>query len=80
MVEVLWLKVSKSFKITVNDELCKSCGICYWVCPTHAIVKGKLNAPKIADQTLCIGCKQCERLCPDFAIDISEVEGVKEDD
>lgn len=65
----------KKFQVKINQELCKSCGICYWVCPTKAIVEGKLSAPKFENPDACIGCKQCERLCPDFAIDVLEREG-----
>jgi len=61
----------KRFQIQINRGYCKSCGICYWVCPTHAIGKGKLQEPIIASMDACIGCGQCERLCPDFAINIT---------
>jgi len=66
------LTTTKKYSIRINQELCKSCGICYWICPAHAIVQGKMNAPRISDQDACIGCRQCERACPDFAIDINE--------
>jgi|UniRef100_A0A7V3RDW9 2-oxoglutarate ferredoxin oxidoreductase subunit delta len=62
------------FDVNIDLQLCKACGICYWVCPTHAIVKGEFEVPKIADADKCIGCMQCANLCPDFAIDIFKRE------
>ncbi|MCL4408648.1 MAG: 4Fe-4S binding protein [Thermotogae bacterium] len=64
----------KNFEINIDFKFCKSCGICYWICPTHAIVKGELEAPKIENNDKCIGCMQCANLCPDFAINIVESE------
>jgi 2-oxoglutarate ferredoxin oxidoreductase subunit delta len=64
----------KNFEVNIDLKLCKSCGICYWVCPTHAIIKGELEAPKIESNDKCIGCMQCANLCPDFAINIVELE------
>ncbi len=67
------LKMAKKlFDVNIDFKMCKSCGICYWVCPTHAIVKGELEAPKVEDADKCIGCMQCANLCPDFAIDVAE--------
>jgi len=72
---VLVLPEKKRYNVRINPEFCKSCGICYTVCPTKTIKKGTANAPKVDDPDACIGCKQCERLCPEFAIDVSEREG-----
>ncbi len=69
--------MAKKFTIEIDFKLCKSCGICYWVCPTHAIVKGELEAPRIESNEKCIGCMQCANLCPDFAINIRQVGDVK---
>lgn len=64
----------KSFEVNIDFKLCKSCGICYWICPTHAIVKGELEAPRVESNDKCIGCMQCANLCPDFAINIVKLE------
>ncbi len=55
-------------KIIVNEEWCKSCGICINYCPKKVLVaneKGYPVAEKIDD---CIQCMLCELRCPDFAI------------
>lgn len=62
----------KSFQVGVNRNYCKRCGLCYWICPVKAIIKGEFGRPEIPDHNKCIGCLQCERICPDFAIDITE--------
>ncbi len=62
----------KSFEVQIDFKLCKSCGICYWICPTHAIVMGELESPKVESNDKCIGCMQCVNLCPDFAINVVE--------
>ncbi len=67
----------KSFEIEIDFKLCKSCGICYWICPTHAIIKGELESPKVESNDKCIGCMQCVNLCPDFAINVVELENAK---
>ncbi|HOO74893.1 MAG: 4Fe-4S binding protein [Thermotogae bacterium] len=65
----------KSYEVKINRTLCKKCGLCYWICPTKTIVAGEFARPEIPDQSKCIGCLQCERICPDFAINVLEQEG-----
>ncbi|MBO8167123.1 MAG: ferredoxin [Thermotogae bacterium] len=69
----------KKFHVHINDNFCKRCGICYWICPTKTIIKGELGKPEVPDHDKCIGCLMCENACPDFAIDVVEREAVKKD-
>lgn len=73
------MAVRKQYQVNINHTLCKKCGICYWICPTKTITKGELGRPQIIDQKTCIGCLMCENACPDLAIDVHELEAVKED-
>lgn len=70
--------MKKFFDVIIDYDVCKSCAICYWVCPTHTIVEGTLKSPKIIDTNKCIGCMQCVNLCPDFAIEVVQRETVTE--
>ncbi len=69
----------RHFKVKINYSYCKRCGICYWICPTKTILKGDLGKPSVPDHDKCIGCSMCENACPDFAIDIEQIEAVKSD-
>ena len=70
----------------VNKELCKACGKCVAKCPRHLIelipyiqetkvqcsshAKGK--AVTSACEVGCIGCKKCEKTCPNGAIIVTD--------
>ncbi|MGE4354418.1 MAG: 4Fe-4S binding protein [Oscillospiraceae bacterium] len=66
-------------KITINEELCKGCGLCARACPKNLIElsKHKLNAKGyhpavITDVEKCIACASCARTCPDVVIRIEK--------
>ena len=66
-------------KLTINELVCKGCGLCVRACPKNilALSKTKLNAKgyrpaEIIDAEACIGCASCARTCPDVAIRIEK--------
>lgn len=66
-------------KVTINEDLCKGCGLCARACPKGIIElsKAKINAKgyhpaTITDQAACIGCASCARTCPDVVIHIEK--------
>lgn len=66
-------------KVTVNELVCKGCGLCVRACPKGvlALSRTKLNAKgyhpaEVTDAASCIGCASCARTCPDVAIRIEK--------
>ena len=64
-------------KVTINENLCKGCGLSVRACPkgVQAMAKAKLNAKSYhpsddANPEACIGCASCARTCPDVVISI----------
>jgi 2-oxoglutarate ferredoxin oxidoreductase subunit delta len=54
--------------IAVDLDLCKACGICITLCPTHVFDADALGYPVTARAADCTRCLLCEFHCPDFAI------------
>ena len=65
--------------VTINENLCKGCGLCARACPKKIIELSKemINAKgyhpaEVAVPEQCIGCASCARTCPDVAIRIEK--------
>ena len=57
-------------RLEITDAWCKSCDICVRFCPERCL---RLNDDQIVElfkPDLCTGCRMCEWLCPDFAINV----------
>ncbi|MDY0194786.1 MAG: 4Fe-4S dicluster domain-containing protein [Sulfurovaceae bacterium] len=72
------MKAPENTPVWVNTKRCKACDICVDVCPA-----GVLSMKQEPTSTLgamisviapesCIGCRECELSCPDFAIYVAE--------
>lgn len=65
-------KSKKYFRVIFFYEWCKSCGICAAMCPKNIILLDDRGHPLIEDMDECIGCRNCEIHCPDFAITVKK--------
>lgn len=72
---------ARKFRPKISAEACKGCLVCVYVCrKLGGDVLGESNErtelggmiPNL--KGACIGCRWCERFCPDFAISVEEVE------
>lgn len=72
--------MARRFKVEVDEDLCKGCLICVYICGTlgGGVLKDSGNKtllggslPDVVGE--CTGCRWCERHCPDFAINVVEV-------
>lgn len=64
-------------KMTVNEDICKGCGLCASVCPkkivelaTDRLNSKGYNPSQVKDMEKCIGCAMCAIVCPDSAITV----------
>ncbi len=69
---------NKNVEIIINPDLCKSCALCVFVCPTGVLemVENKKNIYNYSAEAVapeyCTLCNFCVYQCPDFAIEIKE--------
>lgn len=63
-----------SAMVEINADLCKGCGICVSVCPSHVLALGHVvnsqgytTAVPVLPMA-CTGCRYCAVMCPDVAI------------
>ena len=66
-------------KVTVNENVCKGCGLCTVACPKKIMVinRTKLNSKgynpaAVEDIEKCIACAMCAIICPDSAIKVEK--------
>lgn len=58
----------RSDMLIIYQKWCKSCGICYDLCPQGTLEPDNEGKVYIKYPETCTGCKICELHCPDFAI------------
>ena len=63
----------KKYTVSVNEKLCKACGICIGLCTKEVFGEDYLGKAVVQDQEKCTGCKTCELHCPDYCIEVGEV-------
>ncbi|MCZ6167077.1 4Fe-4S dicluster domain-containing protein [Campylobacter ureolyticus] len=64
--------------VWVDEGRCKACNICVSYCPSGTLamryepsaIQGMMI--EVLDDKTCIGCRDCETHCPDFAIFVAE--------
>ncbi len=57
-------------QLEINEAWCKSCDICVRFCPERCLRLDEQQIVELFEPDLCTGCRMCEWLCPDFAINV----------
>lgn len=72
------IKAPANTPVWVNENRCKACDVCVSVCPAGVLAMRPdptrtLGAIiTVVHPESCIGCRECELSCPDFAIFVAE--------
>ncbi|MHC1581170.1 4Fe-4S dicluster domain-containing protein [Methanopyrus sp.] len=62
------------YTVEIDERLCKGCFLCVWTCPVDALRESDrrnergYRLPEYVGG--CRGCRQCELICPDLAIEV----------
>lgn len=66
-------------KVTIDEAVCKGCGLCVHICPKKVLVldTGRINQkgynPSVVrEPENCIACAMCGMICPDSAITVEK--------
>ena len=75
VLEMVAEKATLSFpgagSLEVDESLCTLCGVCVRTCPTNALaLVEEERARLVLKVDECIGCKECERECPEKAVEV----------
>jgi len=63
--------LARSGVVTIDERLCKTCGICISFCPTDVLAaKEPLMKAVVKAPERCTACCLCELYCPDWAITV----------
>jgi len=65
---------TRLFAVDISAAYCKGCEICVRLCPRQVLRLDERHKAVAAHIDACTGCLICEISCPDFAIDVKEVE------
>lgn len=58
-------------RVEINEQRCRSCGICYDLCPEDVLSSSNpLRKAIVTNLDACTGCRLCEWLCTDWAINV----------
>ncbi len=66
--------LAKKFQVTIHEPWCKGCGLWSALGPKKVLElndRVKCEAVRVED---CIGCRQCDNICPDLAVTVKERE------
>ncbi|MHB8757006.1 MAG: 4Fe-4S dicluster domain-containing protein [Bacillota bacterium] len=70
--------MTKRGSITIDQRLCKSCGICIEFCPQKVLAAEEpLMKAAVARPEACTACLLCELYCPEWAVNVEEAGDVR---
>ena len=59
-------------RVSIDEDLCTQCNICYIVCPVQAVYQGDIAHHIVHEE--CIQCTFCVNNCPEDAIAVTVLE------